>query len=57
MTYQVTYTQWSEAQQAHIEQQTRIYRDRALTDAGVQRIVRRDAPGAIVVRVERIIES
>ena len=54
LTYSVTYTQYSAAHRANFENNTFVSgaRGQKLTLAGVQRILRRTHPGAIVVRRE-----
>lgn len=54
LTYSVTYTQYSAAHRANFENNTWVSgaRGQSLTLAGVQRILRRTHPGAIVVRRE-----
>lgn len=54
LTYSVTYTQYSAAHRAHSQNNIWISgaRGQKLTLAGVQRILRRTHPAAIVVRRE-----
>ena len=54
LTYSVTYTQYSAAHRANFENSAWVSgaRGQSLTLAGVQRILRRTHPGAIVVRRE-----
>jgi hypothetical protein len=54
ITYSVTYTQWSAAHRAHVQNNIWISgaRGQKLTLTGVQRILRRTHPAAIVVRRE-----
>ena len=54
ITYSVTYTQYSAAHRANFETNAWISgaRGQTLTFNGVQRILRRTHPGAIVVRRE-----
>ena len=54
LIYSVTYTQWSAAHRANFENNTFVSgaRGQLLTLAGVQRILRRTHPGAVVVRRE-----
>ena len=54
LTYSVMYTQWSAAHRANFENNIWVSgaRGQSLTFAGVQRILRRTHPGAIVVRRE-----
>ncbi len=51
----VTYTQYSPAYKAHIEQTARLVRDRKLTTVGAQRILRQQGINdAVVTRLEAI---
>ena len=54
LTYSVTYTQYSAAHRANFENNAWISgaRGQLLTFNGVQRILRRTHPGAVVVRRE-----
>ena len=55
LTYSVTYTQYSAEHRANFEDNIWISgaRGQPLTLAGIQRILRRTHPGAIVVRREK----
>ena len=54
LIYSVTYTQYSAAHRANFENNTFVSgaRGQLLTLAGVQRILRRTHPGAVIVRRE-----
>ncbi len=54
LTYSVTYTQYSAAHRANFENNAWVSgsRGQRLTFDGVQRILRRTHPGAVVVRRE-----
>lgn len=53
IAYSVTITKFDPSVKANRESTVWIHRARAITDAGVQRIVSQEYPGSTVVRVER----
>ena len=52
LLHTVTYALPSTAQQAHVYRQARIVRSKRLSYIGAERVIRKDEPQAIVVRVE-----